>query len=53
MYCYQESKLAGRPGMGATWAGRGMDDLLARHGIIETGRVESRAGYVVIRATPS
>lgn len=53
MYCYQESKLAGRPGMGATWAGRGMNDLLARHGIIETGRVESRAGYVVIRATPS
>jgi SAM-dependent methyltransferase len=51
-YCYQESKVAGRPGMGATWAGRGLADLLARHGFAETGRVESAAGYIVIRATP-
>ena len=53
VYCYQESKVAGRPGMGATWAGRGLDALLARHGFTETGRVTSRGGYIVVRAVPA
>ena len=25
IYCFQESKLAGRPGLGATWPGRGLE----------------------------
>jgi SAM-dependent methyltransferase len=53
IYCYQESKAAGRPGMGATWPGRGLGALVARHGFVETGRVASQAGYVVVRATPT
>ena len=50
IYCFQESKLAGQPGLGATWPGRGLTAMLARHGFAEIGRVESQAGYVVIRA---
>jgi Trans-aconitate methyltransferase len=50
IYCYQESKVAGRSGMGATWPGRGLGAMLAQHGFAETGRVESQAGYTVIRA---
>lgn len=52
LYCYQESKLAGRTGTGATWPGRGLERMLADHGFSETGRVASQAGYVVIRAVP-
>ena len=53
IYCFQESKVAGRPGLGATWPGRGLGALLARHGFAEAGRLESQAGYLVIRAVPS
>lgn len=53
LYCYQESKVPGRPGMGATWPGRGLGATLERHGLVEHGRVESQAGYVVIRAVPT
>ncbi len=52
VYCYQESKVAGRPGMGQTWAGRGLADLLERHRFVEVGRVTSAAGYEVVRALP-
>jgi len=52
LYCYQESKVADRPGMGATWAGRGLATMLAAHGLAEAGRIESEAGYVVLRAVP-
>lgn len=52
LYCYQESKLPGRRGMGATWPGRGLGAMLADHGFSEVGRVTSQAGYVVIRAVP-
>ncbi len=52
IYCFQESKVAGRPGLGATWPGRGLGAMLGRHGFAEVGRIESRAGYVVIRAVP-
>jgi SAM-dependent methyltransferase len=50
IYCFQESKLAGQPGLGATWPGRGLSEILARHGFAEIGQVESQAGYVVVRA---
>lgn len=53
MYCYQESKVAGGPGMGATWPGRGLATLLERHGFVVRDTVESQAGYLVIRATPT
>jgi SAM-dependent methyltransferase len=53
IYCYQESKLPGRPGLGATWPGRGLAALLAGHGFEEVERVESQAGYLVLRAVPS
>jgi SAM-dependent methyltransferase len=53
IYCFQESKVAGAPGLGATWPGRGLSALLARHRFAESGRVESQAGYVVVRAVPS
>ncbi|MEO5941491.1 MAG: class I SAM-dependent methyltransferase [Candidatus Limnocylindrales bacterium] len=53
LYCYQESKVAGDPGMGSTWPGRGLTDLLGRHGFSEVGRVASQAGYAVIRAMPT
>ena len=53
IYCFQESKVAGRSGLGATWPGRGLTDMLARNGFAEVGRVESEAGYLVIRAVPS
>ena len=49
IYCFQESKTPGRPGLGATWPGRGLDELAAEHGFREAGSVESQAGYVVIR----
>jgi SAM-dependent methyltransferase len=51
-YCYQESRADGGAGLGSTWAGRGLAGMLAAHGFEETGRVESQAGYVVIRAQP-
>ena len=50
LYCYQESKVGGQPGLGTTWAGRGLTAMLAEHGLVEAGRVESQAGYAVIRA---
>jgi SAM-dependent methyltransferase len=50
LYCYQESKVDGRAGLGATWAGRLLTTMLAAHGLVEVGRVESSAGYLVIRA---
>jgi SAM-dependent methyltransferase len=53
MYCYQESKTLDSPGLGATWPGRGLAAQLQAHGFTETGRVDSRAGYAVIRAEPS
>jgi SAM-dependent methyltransferase len=53
LYCFQESKVAGRPGLGATWPGRGLDALAAAHGFTESGRVQSQAGYVVIRFVPA
>lgn len=53
LYCYQESKVAGQPGLGATWAGRGLSAMLAAHGFVEARRVESQAGYVIIRAVPA
>ena len=53
LYCYQESKTADGPGLGATWPGRGLAALLAAHGFSEAGRVESRAGYLVLRAVPA
>jgi hypothetical protein len=52
LYCYQESKLPGRPEMGASWPARGLGAMLAGHGLAEARRVESQAGYVVIRAVP-
>ena len=52
LYCFQESKTGGIPGMGATWPGRGLPTMLANHGFVEAGRVESGAGYVVLRAVP-
>ena len=52
LYCYQESKLPGRPGTGATWPARGLGAMLADRGFSEAGRVASQAGYVVIRAVP-
>lgn len=52
LYCYQESKLAGLPGMGATWPGRALGATLADHGFSEVGRVTSQAGYIVVRAVP-
>ena len=48
----EESKVAGRPGLGATWPGRGLGAMLERHRCAEVGHIESRAGYVVIRAVP-
>ncbi len=53
LYCYQESKVAGGSGLGSTWPGRGLAAMLAEHGFDEVGRVQSQAGYVVIRAVPS
>lgn len=53
LYCYQESKTAGRPGLGATWPGRGLGAMLEQRGFAVRDRVESRAGYVVIRAMPA
>jgi SAM-dependent methyltransferase len=50
MYCFQESKTADGPGLGATWPGRGLAAMLTAHGFREAGRLESQAGYVVIRA---
>ena len=32
IYCFQESKVAGRSGLGATWPGRGLTNMLARNG---------------------
>jgi hypothetical protein len=52
VYCYQESKLAGTPGLGSTWPGRGLRPLLAAHGFTNVGEVESQAGYIVLRARP-
>ena len=52
MYCYQESRADGGMGLGSTWAGRGLNEMLQRHGFSETGRVESKAGYLVVRAQP-
>jgi SAM-dependent methyltransferase len=52
IYCYQESKQSGTPGLGATWPGRGLHELLDRHSFAEGGSVESRAGYLVLRARP-
>ncbi len=52
LYCYQESKLPGRPGTGASWPARGLGAMLADHGFAEVGRVTSQAGYVVVRAVP-
>jgi SAM-dependent methyltransferase len=52
MYCYQESKTVDSPGVGATWPGRGLAAQLHAHGFTETGRVDSQAGYAVIRAEP-
>jgi len=52
MYCFQESKTAGNAGMGATWPGRGLAAILAAHGFTEAGRVDSEAGYIVVRALP-
>ncbi len=52
LYCYQESTIAGRPGTGATWPGRGLGAMLLDHGFSEVGRVTSQAGYVVVRAVP-
>lgn len=53
LYCFQESKVAGRPGMGATWPGRELGATLEQHGFVEQGRLESQAGYVVVRAVPT
>lgn len=53
IYCYQESKTAGNPGQRASWPGRGLEALLATHGFTSTGRVASRAGYVVDRLVPT
>lgn len=53
MYCYQESRADGGAGLGSTWAGRGLDEMLASHGFKEVGRIESKAGYVVVRAQPN
>ena len=53
IYCYQESKVTGQSGLGATWPGRGLSAMLERHGFAEVGRIESQAGYVVIRAVPT
>jgi SAM-dependent methyltransferase len=50
LYCYQESKVAGKSGLGSTWPGRGLAAMLVEHGFDEVSRVESQAGYVVIRA---
>jgi len=52
MYCYQESRAGGGAGLGSTWAGRGLSEMLSSHGFVETGRVESKAGYIVVRAQP-
>ena len=53
IYCFQESKTPGRPGLGATWPGRGLTALAAEHGFREAGSVESQAGYNVIRLVPA
>jgi SAM-dependent methyltransferase len=53
IYCYQESKSAASPGMGATWAGRALIGMLEAHGFAEAGRVTSKAGYIVVRAVPA
>jgi SAM-dependent methyltransferase len=52
VYCYQESRADDGAGLGSTWAGRGLAEMLARHGFAEAGRVESQAGYIVVRAQP-
>jgi SAM-dependent methyltransferase len=49
IYCFQESKTPGTPGLGATWPGRGLTALAAEHGFRQAGNVESQAGYNVIR----
>ncbi|MEI7744577.1 MAG: class I SAM-dependent methyltransferase [Chloroflexota bacterium] len=53
IYCYQESKTAGVPGLGATWPPRGLAAMLREHRFDEVARVSSQAGYEVIRARPS
>ena len=53
IYCFQESKTAGMPGLGATWPGRGLKALLDQHGFVAASRVESRAGYTVLRLIPT
>ena len=50
LYCFQESKTAATTGLGATWAGRDMARFLGEHGFREAARVESQAGYLVVRA---
>jgi SAM-dependent methyltransferase len=52
VYCYQESKVSGSPGLGSTWPGRGLGRLLEAHGFTPVGNVESQAGYLVVRARP-
>lgn len=52
-YCYQESKTADRPGLGAAWPPRGLGTMLAALGFTEAGRTTSAAGYDIIRARPA
>jgi hypothetical protein len=53
LYCFQESKADGGVGLGATWAGDGLEGLLVeqRFGIAATH--VSDAGYAVVRAIPT
>jgi len=52
LYCFQESKADGGVGLGATWAGDGLEGLLAEHGFGIAATHVSDAGYAVVRAVP-
>jgi len=53
LYCFQESKADGGVGLGATWAGDGLEGLLAEHGFGIAATHVSDAGYAVVRAVPT
>jgi SAM-dependent methyltransferase len=53
LYCFQESKANGGAGLGATWAPRHLNDLLAERGFEVAATHASDAGYLVTRAVPA
>lgn len=53
LYCYQESKVAGAAGLGATWAASNLDAFLAGAGFEVLAVNPSDAGYTVTLARPT